>query len=47
LVVVPAFLGGKVGAGVAVGSEGGACGPEFIQVFLGEYLVEAGGAVKV
>ena len=46
-VAVPAVFGGKVGTRVAVHAEGGACGSEVIQVFLGEYLVEAGGAVEV
>ena len=45
--MIPSFFGGVVGAGVAVGAEGCAGESEVVQVFLGEYLVKAGGAVKV
>jgi hypothetical protein len=45
--LVPSLFGGKVGAGIAVGVEGGSGEPEVIQVFLNKNLMEAGGAVKV
>ncbi len=45
--MVPSFFGGKVGAGIAVGAEGGSSEPKVIQMFLSEDLMEAGGAVKV
>jgi hypothetical protein len=45
--MVPAFLGGKVGAGVAVGTKCGSSKLDIIQVFLCEYLMEAQRAVKI
>ncbi len=45
--MVPSLFGGKVGAGIAVGAEGGSSEPDVIQVFLSKNLMEAGGAVEV
>jgi hypothetical protein len=45
--VVPSFFGGKVGANIAVGAEGGSSKPKVIQMFLSDDLMEAGGDVKV
>jgi hypothetical protein len=45
--VVSSLFGGKVGASIAVGMEGGSGKPDFIQVFLSKNLMEAGDAVEV